>query len=224
MSRSQRRSRGPGTFDDYDIITVGVGSVRDNSILDNTGTAVILSTAQIAPRIAGVIANRGERMSLTFAKLAGLDLLNGASAADIVKAYDNGIVVLSRASDAAATVRIEKGLTTYTTTTNPALPRAVFSVPRFVAVMHGIQTDLTLWSDDTIIGSTTVDDETRNAVLGYANALLRERQRLGSIQPGWTTFTDPSPPPSDDDAFVAVVIGARFGRSTEQVFWTAQLA
>jgi hypothetical protein len=210
-------------LNDEDFINVGVGSVRDNALLDAALNPIVLSTAQLAPRIAGILANRGERMSLTFTKLADVDLLNGASASDIVKAYDNGIVVLSRASDAVATTRVEKGLTTFTTTTNPAKPRAVFSTPRFVAVMHGLQTDLTLWSDDIIIGRTTVDDETRHAALGYANALLRDRQQIGAVQPGWTTFVDPNPPPSDDDSFIALVIGARFGRSAEQVFWTANL-
>lgn len=210
-------------MNDPDIVNIGVGRVVDHEILDAAGNPLVLSTAQLSPRIAGVLANRGERMSMTFTKLSGIDLVNGAAATDIVKAYDNGVIVLSRASDALATVRVEKALTTFTTTTDSSRPKAVFSNPKFVATMHGLQDDLTLWADDNIIGSTTVDDETRNAVLAQINSLLRQRQELGSVRPGWSAYVDPTPPPSDDDAFVAFVIAAKFGRSVEQVFFTGQL-
>lgn len=209
-------------MNDPNFINVGVGSIADDAILVS-GSGVVLSTAQLAPRIAGLVANRGERQSLTFAKLADLRIVVGPSATDIVKAYDNGVVVLSRASDAQATVRVEKGLTTYTSDTSD-MPRGVFSVPRFVAVMHGIQDDLTQWAEENVIGQSSVDDDTRYAVLSQINALLTERQRLGAIQAGWSASIATSPPPNDDDAFVAFVISAHFGRSTEQVLFTAQLA
>lgn len=210
-------------LNDPNVLNVGVGHVIDNGLLDVNGRPIALSTAQLAPRIAGVLANRNERMSLTFTKLAGIDLVNGASATDIVKAYDNGVIVLSRASDSQASVRIEKGLTTYTTKTDPARPLAVFSNPKFVGTMQGIQNDLTLWGEDNVVGSQTVDDDTRHSVLAQINALLRLRQELGSIQAGWTAIIDTSPPPSDSDNFIAFVISAKFGRSVEQVFFTAQV-
>jgi hypothetical protein len=210
------------SLNDPNFINVGVGSVADDSVLVS-GSAVVLSSAQLAPRIAGLVANRGERQSLTFAKLADLRVVNGPSATDIVKAYDNGVVVLSRASDPQATVRVEKGLTTYTSDTSD-MPRGVFSIPRFVAVMHGIQDDLTQWAEENVIGQSSVDDDTRYAVLSQINALLTERERLGAIQSGWTASVASSPPPSDDDNFVAFNISAHFGRSTEQVLFTAQLA
>jgi Phage tail sheath protein subtilisin-like domain/Phage tail sheath protein beta-sandwich domain len=205
-----------------DIINVGVGSVRDNDTVDVNGNPVVLSSAQLAPRIAGVVANRGVRMALTFAKLPGLELVKGADAAGIVTAYDNGVVVLSRASDAAATVRIEKGLTTYLTKTNTAKPKAIYSNPKFVAVMHGLQQDLGLWADENIIGRTTVDDDTRASVLAHVNELLRQYQLIGAVQPGWGASVDPIPPPSDDDSFVAFLIACKFGRSTEQVYFSIQ--
>jgi hypothetical protein len=212
-----------GILNDPDIINVGVGSVADNDLLDVNGNPIVLSTAQLAPRIAGIVAHRGERMSLTFAKLAGLSIINGPSASDIAKAYDAGVLVLSRSSDALATVHVEKGISTFTTKTDLSRPKAIFSVPRYLAVMHGVQTDLVLWADENIIGKTTVDGETRAAVLAYTNTLLRERQRVNAVQPGWSAFIDPSPPASDSDDFIAIVLAAKFGRSTEQVYFTAQL-
>lgn len=212
-----------GTFNDPDILNVGVGSIRDNNLLNSAGVPLVLSTAQLAPRIAGVLANRGERYSLTFAKLVGVDLLNGPSTTDIVRAYDTGVIVLGRSSDRLGTVRLEKGLTTFTTKTDAARPRAIFSVPKYVAVMHGLQEDLVTWADENIIGQTTVDNDTRTAVLAQANVFMQQREDYGGVQEGWTTYVDPSPPPSDDDPFIAIVISAKFGRSTEQVYFTAQL-
>jgi hypothetical protein len=211
------------TMDSPDILNVGVGSVRDNDLKDANLQPVVLSSAQLASRIAGIVANRGERYSLTFSKLVGLDLLNGPSASDIVRAYDGGVIVLGRASDRQATVRIEKGLTTFIDKTNAAMPKVIFSVPRYVATMHGLQEDLVLWAEDNIVGKSTVDTETRQAVLAQINAFMRIREELGSIQPGWSAFVDPSPPPSDDDDFIAFVIAAKFGRSTEQVYFTGRL-
>ena len=205
-----------------DFINVGVGSVRDTDTLDINGAPVVLSSAQLAPRIAGIVANRGVRMALTFAKLPGLEMIAGADAAGIVTAYDNGVIVLSRSSDAQATVRIEKGLTTYLTKTNTAKPKAIYSNPKFVAVMHGLQQDLGLWADENIIGRTTVDDDTRASVLAHVNALLGQYELIGAVQPAWAASVDPVPPPSDDDSFVAFLIACKFGRSTEQVYFSIQ--
>jgi hypothetical protein len=89
-------------------------------------------------------------------------------------------------------------------------------------VMHGLQQDLGLWSDENIIGRTTVDDETRAAVLAYVNELLRQYQLVGAIQPGWGAEVDPLPPPTPEDEFIAFLISCMFGRSTEQVYFSIQ--
>lgn len=210
-------------LDDPNIINVGVGSVRDNALLNSSKVPIVLSTAQLAPRVAGILANRGERYSMTFAKLVDVDLLNGASTSDIARAYDTGVIVFSRSSDREATVRLEKGLTTFIDLNDPARPRAIFSVPKYVATMQGLQEDLVAWANENIIGRTTVDNDTRTAVLAQINVFMALREAYGGVQPGWTAYVDPTPPPSDDDPFVAFVIAAKFGRSTEQVYFTAQL-
>jgi hypothetical protein len=210
-------------LNDPDIINVGVGSLADNDQLDAGGNPRTLSTAEIAPRVAGIVAGRGDRYSLTYAKLAGIDLLAGPSVSQIVTAYDKGVLVFTRASDALSTVRIEKGISTYTTNTNAAMPRSIYSVPRYVSVMHSLQTQIVAWSDDNLIGLTTVNDETRAAAVGQGQLFMRDYEQVGAIQPGWNVMVDPDPPPSDDDQFIALLISAKFGRSTEQVYWTAQL-
>ena len=89
--------------------------------------------------------------------------------------------------------------------------------------MHGLQTDLAIWADDNVIGRTVVNDDTRTSVLAHINSLMRTYQELGAVQAGWTAVVDPSPPPSDDDEFIAYDITAKFGRSTEQVYFTGRL-
>lgn len=207
------------TLNNPDIVNVGVGSVQDTAL----PTKPTLSSAQLAPRVAGILANRGERYSLTFSKLADTVLLAGPTPAEIVSAFDGGVTVFGRVSATDASVHIEKGITSFITTTDSARPKAIYSQPRYIATMHGLQDDLVSWANDNIIGKTTVDNDTRTAVLGQINTFLRERELLGSIQPGWEAFVDQSPPPSDDDDFIAFVIVAKFGRSTEQVYFTGRL-
>jgi Phage tail sheath protein beta-sandwich domain len=209
-------------IDDPDVLNVGGGHVTDSGIKDVNGDPVALSTAQLAPRIAGVLAHRGERESLTFAHMVGLSLYNAATEAEILRAFDSGVIVLSRDSNQTAPVRIEKSLTTYTDTTDPDRPYKVFRDPKALATMHAIETELTEWAEATIIGSP-VDAETRAAVLGKIGEIMDRRVNDRIIQTGWTAIIDPIPPPSDDDDFVAFEITAKYGRSTEQVYFTGRL-
>jgi hypothetical protein len=212
-----------GTLNDEDIINVGVGSVIDDGLLDVAGNPVVLSTSQLAPRIAGVVAQRGEAKSLTFARLADLRLRVGPTEAGILTAFDGGVTVLSRDSHSLAPVRIEKGLTTYTAN-SAQKPYTIFRTPKFVRTMQGLELELEQWSTETIIGELPVNDKTRDAVIAFVRSRLQARQSAGIVQPGWSVSVDPDPPPSDDDDFIAVLVGLHFGRSAEQVFFTIRAA
>jgi hypothetical protein len=211
-------------LDNPNALTIGQGTLTDQTLLDSLGNPTVLSPAQFAPSVAGSLAARGERYSLTYAKFSRITLTNGATAAEIAKAKAGGLLVLDRFSDTVATVRIANGVTTYQDTNNAAKPLAIYGVPKFVATMQGLQNDLQVWADENVIGKTTVDNDTRTAVLAQLNDMLRLREQLGSVQPGWSAYVDPSPPPSDSDDFVAFVIVAKFGRSTEQVYFTAMVS
>ena len=210
------------SIDDENVVNIGGGHVSDANLLDSSGDPVVLSTAQLAPRIAGVLAHRGERTSMTFAHLSGLTLYNAATAAEILRAFDGGVIVLSRDSNLVSPVRIEKSLTTYTTTTDSDKPYKVFRDPKAVATMHGIQMELTEWGEANVVGQP-VDSETRAAVLGKIGEIMDRRVNDRIIQSGWTAKIDPVPPPSDDDDFVAFEITAKYGRSAEQVYFTGRL-
>lgn len=200
------------------FVTVGMGSYRD-AVLSAT-----LSTAQLAPRVAGVIAQRGETRSMTFARFAGLTIVSAPTLAEIDTLYAAGVCSLSRDDNTDAPVRLERGVTTYTTTTDTAKPYAIFRTPRYVRVMHALETELSQWGDQNVVGKATVNDATRRFVVGEVKKRLAEREALGAVQPGWTVAIDPNPPATDSDEFVAVQIGLTFGRSAEQVYFSAQVA
>lgn len=211
-----------GTLNDPNFINVGAGHVTDSTCLDVNGNPVILSMAQLAPRIAGVLAHRSERQSMTFAHLAGLKLFSGATDPQIAQALDGGVIVLSIDSNQDTPVRIEAARTTYTTTTDSTKPYKTFRNPKAVATMQSIEVELTEWAEATVV-SLPVDSETRALVLGKIGSVMDRRVADRIVQPGYTAVVDPSPPPSDDDDFVAFSIGAQYTRAAEQVYFTGQL-
>lgn len=192
------------------FVNLGVGSLVDSVL----GT---LSTSQLAPRVAGILAARGETMSLTFARLAGTTPGVLPVDSDILSAFNAGVVVFGQDSNQDSPIRIEKGLTTYIggDTTKPYL---IYRNPKFVRTMHGIELEITDWAAANAIGSLQVNDPTRAYIVGHAHEVIDARATLGVVQQGYSVGIDPSPPPSDDDEFIALVYGIAFGRSVEQVF------
>jgi hypothetical protein len=211
------------SIQDPNVCRVGVGSVSDSLTPDANGDPTVFSTSQLAPRIAGILAARGEAKSITFARLRGIKILNGPTESEILQAFNGGVIVLARDSNLQSPVRIEKALTTWTLTTDDTRPYIIYRNPKFVRTMHGFEHDLTDWSVDNVIGKLPVNDSTRTACIAQAGAFLKARQETWIVQPGWTVEVDPDPPPSDDDEFVALLVGIKFGRSVEQVYWTVRV-
>lgn len=204
------------SLNDENFVNVGVGTYRDSA--DNRN----VSTSELAPRVAGVLAQRGEAMSLSFARLGGLTIVAGPTNANILSAFDSGTVVLARDS-AATPVRIEKGLTTYSTKTDTAKPYLIYRNPQFVRVMQILEMELTEHAEASVIGKVLINDQTRRAVVAEVGARLRRREALGIVQPGSTVAIDQDPPPTPEDEFVALVIGLKFGRSIEQIFFSIRV-
>jgi hypothetical protein len=192
------------------FVNLGVGTLVDEAL----GT---LSTAQLAPRVAGILAARGETMSLTFARLAGCTAGVMAADSDILTAFNAGVVVFGQDSNVDAPIRVEKGLTTYVGG-DATKPYLIYRNPKFVRTMHGIELEITDWSTANAIGSLQVNDATRAYIVGHAHEVIQARATLGVIQQGYSVGVDPSPPPSDEDEFIALVYGIAFGRSVEQIF------
>lgn len=203
-----------------DVVTIGVGSVLDSSLLDQNGVPVTLSTSQFAPRLAGIMAALGETRSLSGARIAGATLLNGATVSGISAAFDAGVTVLSVDSNADAPVHVEKGLTTWTNTANANQPYKLFRVPKYVRTLHDIQMEFTDYVQDVVIGKLQVNSKTRSQVVADMSSRLALREQVGAIQTAWSCVVSANPPPSDDDEFVAVDIALAFGRGAEQVLTT----
>lgn len=198
------------------IVNVGVGTLVDQELGE-------LSTSQLAPRIAGILAARGETMSLTFARMQGCSPGKMPSDSDVSLCFDGGVVVFGMDSNADSPIRVEKGLTTYTGG-DDAKPYLIYRNPKFVRTMHGIELDITDWATTAAIGALQVNDQTRALVVGYGHQVMEDRAGRGVIQDGYSVGIDPVPAPSDDDEFVAVVYGIAFGRSIEQIYNTVYIS
>jgi hypothetical protein len=216
VTRSASLTGLPGNGGGENIVNLGVGTLID----DELGT---LSTSQLAPRIAGILAARGESMSLTFARMAGCTAGTLPSDSDVSLCFDGGVVVFGMDSNPDAPIRVEKGLTTYVGG-DDSKPYLIYRNPKFVRTMHGIESDITDWATSSAIGLLQVNDQTRALVVGYGHQVMEARAGLGVIQDGYTVGTDPQPPPSDEDEFVAVVYGIAFGRSVEQIYNTVYIS
>jgi hypothetical protein len=207
------------------ILNVGIGTVTD-STLGTGGTEQTLATNELAARVGGILAARGEYQSLTHARFAGVELTVGATTDELETAFDEGVVALARDSHAEAPVHVKTGLTTWTQTEADAdttKPYLIYRQPKYVRTIHGIETDLTQWAEENIIGIRQVNNQTREAVIAEVKARLLEREKLGSIQSGWTVGIDQNPPPTDTDEFVALTISASFARALEQVYFTVSV-
>lgn len=162
---------------DPHIVNLGVGLYHDDTLGKD------LSTAQLAPRIGGVLCSRGEERALTGAELGGLHIVgtSGVSSTDADVAVQRGVTVLIRTDSPDADLRIAKGLTTFTADTDPDRPRAIFEEPRFVRIMDIFIRTLRQWGDRKIIGNVPVNQDTRDAVRQQASTQIEDLLRRGLI-------------------------------------------
>lgn len=172
------------------VVNLGVGVWHDDLL------GADLSTAQIAPRVAGILAARGLTASLTFAKLGGLSLVSGAPDNATLKALrDNGVTAFRRVSVVGADLVVSQGVTTFTSKADASRAYQVFSDPRKVRVHDVFIRNMKAWGDENIIGDVTVTDDSRAAVRGYARGLINDYLTAGIILPGNPSLAPPIPEP-----------------------------
>jgi len=162
---------------DPHVVNFGVGTYHDDLVEAD------LSTAQLAPRIAGILAARGKRQALTAAKLGGLHVVGttGISSDDAKVAVQNGVTVAIRTESPDVDLRIAKGLTTFTDDNDEDRARDIFEEPRHVRIMDAFKRDMRRWGDDVVIGNVPVNQDTRDAVRQQGNVLIAELLRDGLI-------------------------------------------
>jgi hypothetical protein len=197
------------------IATLGVGSYRD------TALGIVMSTAQLAPRMAGVIAARGFTASIFCAHLADLEIVTGPSDSDILDAVDAGVVVLGQDS---VGVRFEDARTTYTADTDDK-PLDTFGQIKYVYTMQQFENIVRQRQESgQVIGRLVVNDDTREHLVGDAQAILNDFARQGAVQANPLVKIASDPPPDDDQDFVAIDWVAKFGRSLDMVLNTFYLS
>lgn len=202
------------TLDSPYFINLAAGTYTDEIL-------GVLSTSQLAPRLAGILANRGDHESLSFARLPGLVFnTNPPSDTDIGKALAAGVMVIGRDSHADAPLRFDGERTTQIT--NPSdQPLSIYKSPKLVFTMGNFETQINEFMAFNVVGKLPVTaKDTREFVLGEARRIVGDFVRRGAISavPAPTVEIDLDPPPQPTDEFIALVYGWVFGRSTEQVY------
>lgn len=164
---------------DPHVIRLGVGTYHDDLLAKD------LNTAQLAPRVAGILAARGTKASLTYAGIGGLHAVGTTAPAkeEVESAIRSGVTVLMRAANPEAELVIAKGVTTFTVGTT-SQPLEVFSDPRLVRIMDLYVRSMKEWGDKIVIGALPVNDDTRGLVRGRARKLQDDLLQQGLILPG----------------------------------------
>jgi hypothetical protein len=176
------------TINDPHVINFGVGTYHDD-LLDAD-----LSTAQLAPRIAGILAARGEDKALTFAEIAGVSIAAGGVASDELRAaIDGGVTVLMEDSMPNAELRILQGVTTFTDRSVAGRPYDVFSEPRFVGIMDNFTRGMRQFGNDEVVGDLPVNDDTRAFVRRELSRRVSDLLRRGLIEEGDDALDIPAP-------------------------------
>lgn len=198
------------TFADPHVVNLGVGTYHDD-LLDRD-----VSTAELAPRIAGVLAARGRDKALTGAEIGGLSNVGatGIETDDIRAAIDGGVTVLRRTSSADAELVIAQGVTTYISKSDDARPYNVFSEPRFIRIMDIFIRRVKGYGDTKIVGDLPVTQEARDAVRAFASTEMAELLRTGLIMAEDAARQIPAPfvsTPIPSDAALSDAILFEFG-------------
>jgi hypothetical protein len=97
----------------------------------------------------------------------------------------------------------------------------VFSDPRLVRVMDLFIRTVKEWSDENIVGDTTVTDDTRDAVRSFASGEIDRLIQRGLVLPEDKSLNIPAPfvsTPKTTDDTVPFDFGWQFARTTNYVF------
>ena len=195
------------------VVRLSGGYFKD-SIL---GTSV--STSQLAPRVAGMLAALGDANSITYKPIGGLSYIGkGFDNDQIEAAIQNGVTAIAVSTNPAAALRIERGLTTWITKTDPTKPYDFFSDPRLVRLVDLFIRRMKEWGDNTMIGNVPVNDDSRTALRARARAEIDTLEDRGLIVPG-TDYLD-VPVPTDPDLLDSLIFefGFQCARTALYIF------
>jgi len=215
-----------------------VGGAKDESIDDAVAAAVainnenivrvgytdlktedrVVSTAEFAPKLAGIIAANGPFRSITANHISGMRVSQKATKGDLRKARNAGVVMLVEDQIGA---RLYQDMTTFA---NDSInkPRKEFGVIKAMMVHHQIEMDLTRSAESGWIGGSNVNtDKYRRAVLDGIGTYLARIEAAAMIQPGWYVSLDDEYDNTGDS--VHVKYGIKTTRVVERILNTIVL-
>lgn len=201
-------------INDGNIMRLGSFVYKDDVYGDTSPSALV-------PRIAGIVAQRGDRAGLSFARLAGGVLLEGPNDAAVDAMIRGGVMTLGSDYRPDAPAHIAKGLTTFSDQSDSNVYR-VYRQPKYVRTMHLLEHDFTEALQDDNLGRVTLDADGRELgrIITELADLMREREGRGAFLPGWTIQRDPEFPTSETDEVVALRYGVQFAPPLEQILST----
>ena len=161
------------TSDNENFVNLGLNEFEDVD-------AVVHSSAEMVGYVAGMIAGAGVTKNITFNRVAGFSLVDRPSIAEKEQAVANGVLLFDEDDRGIKVIR-EK--TTYTDDT-PEKTFATFSSIKNVRVIHKIEGDLTVITEDEWIGAVQNTPTTRSNYVGMVLGFLRDLEDLGVLEPG----------------------------------------
>ena len=196
-----------GVFDSISNVYVSPGFTDEDD--------VVYIGQEAAARVAGLIAGKGFTKSITFAKVTGGAKVEAAlTTAEIGLSLEAGVCVITADGD---TVRVEKGINTFTSYDSDPDKDKSFTKIRTIATLDAVTEGLTAGFNE-YIGDVTNDEDGRASLLGAGQAFLDQLVQARAIKPGASVALDDANPPTSDQLFVKVGITPL--DSVEQVFTT----
>lgn len=204
-------------IDDENVANWGVGSYRDRALTANDPRGEVMSTAQLAPRMAGIILKRGISAAISFAQLEDIDIVHGPTDDEVIDGIENGVILVGLGNSG---VRFERGVTALVSDTADK-PLETWGVLKYAFTAQRLESRINdINENGNVVGKLGVNNDTREHLVREARGIVDEFiagkgvQRLRAGE-GIGIATDP--PPDDDQDFVALEWVLRFSRALEQV-------
>lgn len=193
----------------------GAVNIIDRAAPDAARATQVYSMAEMAPRVAGLVANARIARGITFRSLGPeTDVQFPLDEQELQEAQDNGILTVAKHI---GTARVEHAITTFTDFTD--VKDQTFAQIRAVRVMEQIGRDFEEIVGDDFIGVKNNTPETRNALIKALESYLSGLAAVNAILPGFVVELDPTQD-SVSGQSIYLQVQLQFGKELLRVFLT----
>jgi hypothetical protein len=172
-----KNTNGEYTYHNVAVDLINVGATDLRRLSDNA----VFSTAQIASKIAGVVARVGITRSIFNIRLTGYQVNNPLTPANYEKAGESGVVVF--ANTTTTQIAIDNGNTALLTTDEDERPVELKDI-RNSAICHFIENTLTEVSGASYLGTLLNNKTGRNTLKGAFLKFLQALEVSGALESG----------------------------------------